>query len=188
MIRLSVILLCLAGCGGSGGGGSAVTMATYSAYHQSVVDLGVAPLSLVPDRGAQNYAGQMALDIPIGAPAETYIGNFDLSIRMDGTDLAASGGVNGFQNAAGDVLGGRLAFSGGDIFEAADPGRDFLMSADLAGQLTKDAIIYDLSAKLQGDFFGNNVEGIAGVIYAGRITQGGDLDIFDGSFAGALVP
>ncbi len=188
MTRVSILLLCLAGCGGSGSTDPSVSMARFTAYQQSVVDLGVTPLALVPDRGGHNYAGQMALDLPMGAPAQTFIGEFDLFVLMDGTALTASGEVGGFENAQGDVLGGSLGFSGGDIFETADPDRDFLMSADLAGQLTKDAVVYDLSARLQGDFFGNNAEGVAGVIYAGRITQGTDVDIFDGSFAGRLVP
>lgn len=188
MMRLVAIFLSLAGCGGGDGATSAVTMAEFSAYRQSVVSLGVTPLSLVPDSGAHNYAGQMALDLPMGGPPEAFIGNFDLRVLMDGTALTASGGVDDFQNATGEILGGRLAFSGGDIFETADPNRDFLMSAVLSGELTKGAVAYDLSAELQGDFFGNNAEGIAGLVYAGRIMQGGDLDIFDGSFAGGLIP
>ncbi|MDP5360765.1 MAG: hypothetical protein NWP79_01270, partial [Paracoccaceae bacterium] len=156
-----------------------------ASFRQSVIDTGVTPFSQVPDSGHHRYSGQMALNLPFGSmPRAEYIGAFDLTLAVGGGSLGASGQVAGLTDGNGSDLGGALAFGGGMLMPDADPRRDFLWLADLEGDLTKDGIVYDLSAKIRGDFYGADADGLAGLVYAGAIRQGGDIDIFDGSFAG----
>ncbi len=183
MIRTFLLCLCLAGCGGgSAGAEPAVDFAT---FRQSILDTGVTPLSQVPESGTHSYTGQMALNLPFGGiPRDEYIGRFDLSMAFGGGSLGASGQVGGFTSGEGAELGGVLQFTGGALFPDAHPARDFLWRADLEGSLTKDSTVYDLSATISGDFYGAEAEGLAGLVYAGAIRQGDEIDIFDGSFAG----
>lgn len=185
MKRVCIVLIYLAGCSGGSGGTSQAT--SFADYHQSIVDLGVASAALLPDRGSLEYEGQIVLNLPLRAAAEDYQGSFTFSMDFDGADFAASGEVTGLTNDAGARLTGVLDVDGGVIFENVDPQKDYLFGADLNGTLAKDAVDYDLSAKIQGDFHGNQVEGITGIVYAGRVIDGDNVDVFDGRFAGERV-
>lgn len=183
MIRAFLSCVCLAGCGGGSDGPAPAV--DFDAFRQSILDTGVTPLSQVPDSGAHRYTGQMALNLPFGGiPAAEYIGQFDLALAVGGGSLGATGQVGGFTSGTGAALGGALQFDGGQLFPDADPARDFLWRADLGGALTKDGTVYELSATISGDFYGAEAEGLAGLVSAGAIRQGDEIDIFDGSFAG----
>lgn len=187
MVRVFFLFVGLAGC--AGGGGQTSSDVDYATLYQSIVNVGVTPFSQVPDSGDHRYTGQMVLDLPFGAiPREDYVGSFNVTFAVDGTSVGASGQVSGFSNMSGDDLGGALAFGGGMMFPDADPARDFLLMADLDGNLIKNGVTYDVSAKIQGDFYGQEADGLAGLVYAGAIRQGDDVDVFDGSFAGNAAP
>lgn len=185
MIRILLSCVCLAGCGGGSVSDGASLVIDFPTFRQGIIDTGVTPLSEVPDSGDHRYQGQIALNLPFGSiPAEAYVGNFTLVLAVDSGSLDATGLVSGFTSGSGAELEGALAFGRGQLFPDADPAQDFLLQADLVGDLTKDGIDYGLSARISGDFYGQNADGLAGLVYAGVIRQGDDVDVFDGSFAG----
>ncbi len=196
MLRALFLCVCLAACSSGGGSPDPEPEVTYSDYYDSVLDLQVTPLSQVPDGGSYNYSGQMALNLPLDAAKQEYIGAFDLSLDVGTSTVDATGRVSNFTDQGGDTLGGALAFSGGIMNPGADPDRDFLMYADLDGALTKDGTTFDLTAKLRADFYGPDIDAVAGVVYGGRIEHdkatGGFtervVDVFDGTFAGQAMP
>jgi hypothetical protein len=182
-----ILLIGLAGCGGSGAS-SVDRQVTFDQMHQAVVSQQITPFSQVPDGGSYLYSGQMQLNLPIGASTRApYFGSFDMSIAVSDTTAGMTGDVGGFTGADGDALGGTLVFSGGTLLPDADPDRYYLISADIDGQLTSGGVGYDLSGRVAADFYGPDADSIAGVVF-GDITQGGNVDIFDGAFAGRAVP
>ena len=185
------LLLCtvLAGCGGSGSSGSLLQSLDYDAFEADVVAPGVTPVSFVPTSGTHDYAGFMQLNLPLGEiPAQLYQGQFEISLTFDNVSVAASGNADGFINENGNELAGDLTFGGGLLVITADPDRDFLLFADIDGQLTDAGTSYDLSARVAADLYGTEATGLAGRVFSGAISDGTSLDIFDGTFAGEKVP
>ena len=190
MIRMFVLLIGLAGCGGSSvsSGGGAV-MVDFDTLQDAVSSTGITPFAAIPDSGTHRYDGQMALNLPLGTtPHATYLGRFDLRLSFADASVASAGTVKAFTAVNENTLGGELVFSGGTLVPNADPNRDFVMFADLGGKLTNGATTYDLDAQVAADIYGLTADGVAGQVFSGVIRQGDDIDIFDGSFAGKKVP
>ena len=190
MKHATLILMALAACGSSSGGSGPVTQAVdFDTFEAEVMAQGVTPVSFVPTGGSHEYAGLMQLNLPLGAVLpEIYEGQFVLGLAFDNAAVAASGTADGFVNDDGRVLTGDLIFGGGSLMLDADPDLDFLLRANLNGQLTDQATTYDLSAQFVADFYGMDATGFAGLILGGTIVEGANLDIFDGTLVGEKVP
>ncbi len=187
MWRFWVLLLGLSACGGGEGGSERAEVTSFSQMHDAVMAAGVTPFAQVPTGGRHSYTGMMALNLPIGGTAAAeYMGAFEISITMNGSTASASGIADGFAGADG-ALSGVLTVSGGTVFPNADPDRDFLILADLDGNLGKEGTDYALNGTIVADFYGADAAAMAGTVF-GDIAQGGNIDIFDGAFVAEKDP
>jgi hypothetical protein len=179
MWRFWALLFGLSACGG---GGQRATVESFSQMHGAVTATGVTPFSQVPTSGRHIYTGMMALNLPFGGAAATeYVGALEIGIAMNGSTASASGMVDSFAEAGG-ALTGALTVSGGTLFPNADPDRNFLILANLDGNLGKGGTDYALDGTIVADFYGADAAAMAGTVF-GDISQGGNIDIFDGAFA-----
>ena len=182
-----IILLVLAGCGGgSAGGGTAIPPADFDGLYNEITGLGVTPVTNLPVQGSAAYSGLIRLNLPIDGPAQAFEGAFDVAIGFEGGGAPVTGAVSDL--AAGPtILNGTLLIDMGVLNPSADPGSDYQFTADMGGTLDDRGTIYVLDGTLAGDFYGTQLQGIAGVVF-GDITQGAVVDIFDGAFAGNVTP
>lgn len=184
-----LVLLGLAGCGGGGAASRTQSqVASFAALHDSVVNSQITPFGQIPAGGRHTYAGQMRLDLPLGAtPSAAYYGDLTLGLDVGAATITATGTAGGFTTADQHTLGGALAISGGTFLPNADPDRYFLMFADIGGRLNDGGVGYDLTGRIAADFYGSSGEGVAGLVF-GDIAQGGNIDVFDGTFAAKKTP
>jgi hypothetical protein len=183
-----IICLLLCGCGGGGGGGAGagVPADDFDGLYDQVTGGGVTPIAALPTQGSFAYSGLVRLNLPIDGPAQAFEGTFDVTLGFDAGGTPVTGTVADlFSDSI--VLTGVLQIDSGAMNPNANPGMDYQFVAGLGGVLDNSGTLYLIDGTVAGDFYGAQWDGVAGVIF-GDITQGVNIDIFDGAFVGEISP
>lgn len=182
-----IIIAGLAGCGGGQGDTNAPPDADFDVRYDQTAALGVTPAHLLPTTGSYSYAGLIQLTLPIGgAPPTLFGGDFDVTVAFDGGADPLSGTIRHLTDG-NTALSGTLAVQNGVLDLLADPITQFQFSADIDGVLSDQSTAYAIDGAIAGDFYGVSGDDILGVAY-GDISNGGNIDVFDGTFVGSVTP
>jgi hypothetical protein len=185
MRKYWIIFSVLSACGG-GGSGDEATLVGFDGLHDQVTGLGVTPVAELPTQGSAAYAGLIELHLPIDGAAQTFQGAFDVAVEFAAGGTPVTGTVSDLASDA-ITLSGTLDIGNGGMNLNAVPDLDYQFTADIGGALAEGETTYVLDGTIAGDFYGAQWDGIAGVVF-GDITQGGNVDVFDGTFVGETTP
>ncbi|WP_386681257.1 hypothetical protein [Loktanella sp. R86503] len=180
-----VMLLCLAGCGG-GGGGDAMTPAQIDGQ---IGGQDVSDPALLPTAGRASYDGYMRAALPTGEDGARvqYLADLTLAVNFGAGFDQIRGQASGFEAQDGVPLAGRLAITDGAIYRGTDSSAAYSFDADLDGTLSGGGESYTIDASLDGEFVGQTQTAVRGLVF-GDMTGPAGLDIFDGTFAATRVP
>ncbi|MFG5380366.1 hypothetical protein [Yoonia sp. R2-816] len=185
MVRTLFIVTFLAACG-SGDDSSTSAAARLAAFDDAFADItaaGVTPVNQLPTEGSISYVGDMRLGLPLGPSGAVtpYLGRLQATVHFDDSLPPLSGTIGAFAGPQG-ALSGELEIYDGSLNPGADPDDDYQFAAKLTGRLSDGPTEYDLSGDVAGDFYGRTADAVAGVAF-GTISDGSELDRFDGTFA-----
>jgi hypothetical protein len=179
-------LLCACSSGGNGGAATGAPTDDFDDFYDQVTMAGVTPVATLPTQGSFAYSGPIRLNLPIDGPAQAFQGTFDVTLGFDAGGIPVAGTVSGLASDS-TVLTGLLQIDAGVLNLNANPGIDYQFMAELGGALDDSGTIYLIDGTVAGDFYGAQIDGIAGVAF-GDITQGATVDIFDGVFVAEITP
>jgi hypothetical protein len=185
MRKYWIIFSMLSACGG-GASDDEPTSAGFDELHDQITGLGVTPVAALPTQGTAAYAGLIQIQLPIDGAAQTFQGAFDVTVGFDAGGIPVTGTLSDLASDA-ITLTGTLDIDNGGVNLNAVPDLDYQFTADIGGALADGGTTYVIDGTIAGDFYGAQWDGIAGVAF-GDITQGGNVDIFDGTFFGETTP
>ena len=175
----AMTILMLAACASAGDGTSAVSRAEQAArLYSDLSRENISNPALLPTSGTAQYAGLIALDLPIPNESAPHVGDIDLRVNFGSNRNPISGSATNFNG-----LSGSLTIASGAIDRGADPDEDYTFEAGLAGTLDGTSGAFVIDGTLSGDFRGRNLDGVTGVVY-GDVTGPDGQVLFDGTFAG----